>query len=67
VGVLYSGSNMSMEDQVQAAIAQELQRQAEDAGGLEVRAVEPGTLVVSGVIDLEAVAAAVVGAVAGGP
>jgi hypothetical protein len=56
-----------MEEQVREAILAELKRQAEaDASRLRV-AESGGKLSVEGDIDLDALAMAVVGAVAGGP
>ncbi|HYE42868.1 MAG TPA: hypothetical protein VEA15_05685 [Caulobacteraceae bacterium] len=55
-----------MEEQVAEAIRAELERQAEGSSGLTVRSADAG-LSVEGEIDLEALAMAVVGAVAGGP
>ena len=55
-----------MEEQVRDAMMAELKRQA-DAGGLTVRADGEGAAAVEGRVDLEALAMAVVGAVAGGP
>ena len=57
---------MDMEEQVRDAIVAELKRQA-DAGGLTVRPEGEGAATVDGRVDLEALAMAVVGAVAGGP
>ena len=57
---------MDMEEQVRDAILAELKRQS-DGGGLEVAPEGPGAARVEGRVDLEALAMAVVGAVAGGP
>jgi hypothetical protein len=57
---------MDLEAQVVKAIEEELQRQAEEAG-LHIGAKRPGSLDIAGTINLEALAMAVVGAVAGGP
>jgi len=58
---------MDMEASVRDAIVAELERQAEAGdGGLSVRR-EDDRLMVQGRIDLEALAMAVVGSVAGGP
>lgn len=58
---------MDLEAQVIAAIVNELERQAEASpGDLTVSAL-PQTFQVSGRVDLEALAMAVVGALAGGP
>jgi hypothetical protein len=58
---------MDMEGQVAEAIVDELQRQAEaSAGDLSLTA-DGGRLDIRGTIDLDALAMAVVGAVAGGP
>jgi hypothetical protein len=57
---------MDMEDQITQAITAELERQAED-GGLKVEDPRDGMLRLEGRIDLEALAMAVAGAVAGGP
>ncbi len=56
---------MDMEAQVMEAMREELRRQAE-LGEVTTSEVENG-LRVEGVVDLEALAMAVVGAVAGGP
>ena len=57
-----------MEAQIVAAIRAELQRQAaETPGGLSVADGDASRLAVDGQIDLEALAMAVAGAVAGGP
>ena len=56
---------MDMEASVRDAIVAELERQAE-IGGLNLSR-EDGALQLQGRIDLEALAMAVVGAVAGGP
>jgi hypothetical protein len=59
---------MDMEEQIAEAIAGELMRQAEaDRGALRVEKAGEGALTVEGRIDLDALAMAVVGAVAGGP
>ena len=55
-----------LEAQVAAAVRRELERQAEATKDLSV-AGSDGTLTVHGPIDLEALAMALVGAVAGGP
>lgn len=56
-----------MEAQIVAAIRTELQRQAAEApGGLSIDG-DASRLAVDGQIDLEALAMAVAGAVAGGP
>lgn len=57
---------MDMEQQVREAILDELTRQAE-AGGAQVSPEGEGAVTVQGRVDLEALAMAVVGAVAGGP
>ena len=58
---------MDMEASVRDAIVAELERQAETGEGrLKLRR-EADTLTVDGPIELEALAMAVVGAVAGGP
>jgi hypothetical protein len=59
---------MDMEEQIIDAIRGELRRQA-DAGerGLKVADEEPGVLAVAGRVDLDALAMAVAGALAGGP
>lgn len=59
---------MNMEDQVREAVVQELNRQALDSHG-ELRAGAPkdGRMHVEGDLDLDALAMAVVGSVAGGP
>lgn len=55
-----------LEAQVAAAVRRELERQAEATKDLSVSGFD-GTLTVHGPIDLEALAMALVGAVAGGP
>ena len=57
---------MDMEEQVRDAIVAELKRQS-DNGGLTVRTEGEGAVNLDGRVDLEALAMAVVGAVAGGP
>ena len=57
---------MDMEAKVRDAIVDELKRQAADGRGLTVEPGE-GAAEVQGRVDLEALAMAVVGAVAGGP
>lgn len=57
---------MDMEEQVAKAIRTELERQAEQVPDLSVTRAEAG-LTIQGPIDLEALAMAVVGTVAGGP
>jgi hypothetical protein len=57
---------MDMEEQVREAIVAELKRQAEAGDGLSVSA-EEASLSVDGRVDLDALAMAVVGALAGGP
>ena len=59
---------MNMEDQVRDAIVEELKRQAEVAAG-ELRLTDEGNdlLTVEGRVNLDELAMAVVGAVAGGP
>lgn len=59
---------MNLEEQVQAAIARELGRQAAESGGaLEVSPLEDDAVTVRGTLDLAAISMAIVGAVAGGP
>jgi hypothetical protein len=59
---------MDMEDQVRRAVVGELTRQAEASeGALKAACGEPGRLKVEGEVDLDALAMAVVGSVAGGP
>jgi hypothetical protein len=59
---------MDMEDQVRRAVVGELTRQAEASeGALKAVCGEPGRLKVEGEVDLDALAMAVVGSVAGGP
>ena len=59
---------MDREQLVERAIVEELRRQAEgDSKALSVSSSGEGRLQVDGSIDLEALAMAVVGAVAGGP
>jgi hypothetical protein len=57
---------MDLEEQVRDAILSELTRQSE-TGGASVRPDGEGAVTVEGRVDLEALAMAVVGAVAGGP
>lgn len=59
---------MNMEDQIQQAILAELQRQSEagdPAPKIEVR--EAGSVVIDGKINLDELAMAIAGALAGGP
>lgn len=59
---------MDMEAQIVAALRTELQRQAADAGdALRIAEEPPARLRIDGSVDLEALAMAVAGAVAGGP
>ncbi len=59
---------MNMEDQVREAILQELTRQAEAGEGrLKVTARGNDLFAVEGEVDMDALAMAVVGSVAGGP
>ena len=60
-------AEMDAEAQVVRAMTQELQRQAEAAPGELTVSELPTALQVSGRVDMEALAAAVVGAIAGGP
>lgn len=55
-----------MEDQIRAAIVDELKRQAATRAELEVRE-EGDRLVVDGPIDVDAVVMVVAGSIAGGP
>jgi hypothetical protein len=57
---------MDMEEQVREAIVAELQRQSEAGEGLSVNA-DDEAMSIQGRIDLDALAMAVVGALAGGP
>ena len=59
---------MNMEDQVREAIVEELKRQAEAAEG-RLRLTDDGNdlLTIEGRVNLDELAMAVVGAVAGGP
>lgn len=59
---------MNMEEQIIDALREELRRQSE-AGErpLKVSDEEPGILAVAGRVDLDAVAMAIAGALAGGP
>ena len=57
---------MDLEAQVREAILNELTRQSE-AGGASVRPDGEGAVTIQGRVDMEALAMAVVGAVAGGP
>jgi hypothetical protein len=59
-------AGMDMEAQIAVAIRQELQRQADETSRLTIKAAD-GSFDVEGTIDLEALAMAIVGAVAGGP
>ena len=57
-----------LEEKVQEAVLDELRRQAEQDGeGLRVADAGPDRVRVEGHIDLQALATAIVGAVAGGP
>ena len=56
-----------MEAQIVAALRAELDRQAGDGRGLTVQDAEGGRIAVKGELDLEALAMAVAGSVAGGP
>lgn len=59
---------MDMEAQIVAALRTELQRQAADAGeALRIAETSSAHLRIDGSVDLEALAMAVAGAVAGGP
>lgn len=59
---------MNMEDQVREAVIAELTRQAQESRGeLRTGAPQDGRLHVEGDLDLDALAMAVVGSVAGGP
>jgi hypothetical protein len=59
---------MNMEDQVREAIVDELKRQAEIAeGGLKLTDDGNDLLTIQGRVNLDELAMAVVGAVAGGP
>jgi hypothetical protein len=59
---------MNMEDQVREAVVAELRRQAESShGALRAGMPKEGRLNLEGEIDLDALSAAVVGSVAGGP
>jgi len=55
-----------MEEQIRAAIVEELTRQAEISAELEVRQ-DGDRLVVNGPIDIDAIIMVVAGSVAGGP
>ncbi len=59
---------MKLEEHVREAIVGELKRQSE-AGGqrLVVKAEDPATIVIEGPVNLDELALAVVGAIAGGP
>jgi hypothetical protein len=57
---------MDLEAQVRDAVLEELARQAE-AGGLTVERGAEGVVTLNGRLDLETLAMAIVGAVAGGP
>lgn len=56
-----------MEDQIRAAIVDELKRQAETAPELEVHHQDDDRFVINGPIDIDAIVMAVAGSVAGGP
>ena len=59
---------MNMEDHVREAVVEELRRQALDShGALRAGTPRDGRLHVEGDLDLDALAMAVVGSVAGGP
>jgi len=59
---------MDMEDQVREAVVGEIARQAEASdGALKADCGQPGRLRIEGEVDLDALAMAVVGSVAGGP
>lgn len=59
---------MDMEAQIADALRTELSRQAAESGGaLKVADTDVGRITVEGPLDLEALAMAVAGAVAGGP
>jgi hypothetical protein len=59
---------MNMEDQVREAVVGELRRQAEAShGSLRAGMPKEGRLHLEGDVDLDALAMAVVGSVAGGP
>lgn len=58
---------MNIEDDVRAAIIGELQRQAEAEGPLKVSKEPDGYLRIEGRVDLDELAMAVVGSIAGGP
>lgn len=58
---------MDMEAQIVVALRRELERQAEQNPDLTVERDEAGAVTVDGRLDLEAMAMAVAGAVAGGP
>ena len=59
---------MGMEAQIVAALRTELQRQAADAGdALRIAEASSARVRIEGSVDLEALAMAVAGAVAGGP
>ena len=57
---------MNMDDQVREAIVEELKRQAEAGGGLKLSDKGNDLLSVQGRVNLDELAMAVVGAVAGG-
>lgn len=61
-----ASENVNIEDQVREALAQELNRQAEDCPELSLSS-DGSRIVVHGPVDLDALAMVVVGAVAGGP
>jgi hypothetical protein len=59
---------MDMEAQVRDALRTELERQAESSGGaLKLADAGEGAVQLQGTVDLESLAMAVVGSVAGGP
>lgn len=59
---------MNMDEQIQRAILAELQRQSEAGdASLKVEVREAGSIVIDGVINLDELAMAIAGALAGGP
>jgi hypothetical protein len=58
---------MDLEAQVRDAILTELTRQAEESGALTLTPADDGAVTLNGRLDLETLAMAIVGAVAGGP
>lgn len=58
---------MPLEETIQEAIISELERQRDSGADLRIESSDPTAVVINGKIDLEAVAMAIAGALAGGP